>query len=283
MPERAPSPGMMRARGLLAFLLVAPAVLAVAPFVAADGGFDAGAFLGDRSLHVEVVGAPILAAGVPLELRARTDAEGLLEMRLVRDGMEATDGWFPLRAEGGTSVAPLVFPTEGAWRIEVRSERGDIARFDVDVWPEAGAFVEPVGDAATLGVMVEGTDAVVAMQLTDASGTPLPPPADALAHVVGPEGRIWTEPLVVQDGALALARPFTQPGEYEVRVGSESLGLHASARPPIGLLVVPPAEADVYGLGEARETPGAGWLIVPGVALAALLTRGRPWRRSCSR
>ena len=266
---------MLRARTLC--LLVPLLLLLLASTAGAHGTWDDVAEIDDRSVHAEIVGAPLVAAQTPLRLRAATSFDGALEARVAAPGAAAPE-WFPL---GAARDVPLLFPEPGDWRLEVRwaDAPDDVARFTVNVWPAAGAFVAPASADASRGVVVAGAPALVAFALTDAQGERLAPPADAVARVESEDGRVWTEPLVAREGALVLDRAWDEPGALRIEVLSESLDLTPGARPANGILVVPPEEAGVYGLDETRETPGAPLAL----GLLALVTMARLWRRSCSR
>lgn len=266
---------MMRARtpGLLVPLLL----LLLASTAGAHGSWDDVAEIDERSVHVDIVGAPVVAAQTPLRLRADSSFDGEVEARVAAPGAAAQE-WFPL---GGTREVPLLFPDAGEWTLEVRwaDAPDDVARFVVPVWPAADAFVAPASEDAARGVVVAGAPSLVAFELTDASGARIAPPADAMARVESADGEMRTEPLIARDGALVLDRALDEPDELRIEVLSESLGLEAGARPATGLLVVPPEEAGVYGLNEARDTPG----LPLAFALLAVVTMARLWRRSCSR
>ncbi|HWH08945.1 MAG TPA: hypothetical protein VNX21_07075 [Candidatus Thermoplasmatota archaeon] len=250
----------MRALLLVALLLLARPALAHA-------AFDQGAPLpGGASVQVEVTGAPLVAAGVPLEARVATDAAGPVRLRL-HPPMAAPRAWVDASAPVG-----FVLDGGGAWRLEVEAGGGSAA-FDLDAWPAAGAFVEPASEAARRGVVVQGRPETVATRLVDAAGRPLDAPPDAVARVRGPAGEAFDAPLAMEASAWGA-------GAWSVEVLAPSLGLAPGARPPLGILVVPPEEAGVYGL-EAKAVP-LGLAPLAALVLAAL-TRGRPWRRSCSR
>lgn len=256
-------------------LLLATALLA--PFALAHGGWDAGAPLGESSLHLRILGAPAVAAGAPLRMEAATDAALPLEARLV-DPRGAAGAWFPLRAEGALARADVSFLEAGDWRVEVRAGL-DLASFDLHVWPAGPAFVEPASVAAQRGVVVHGSDEPLALQLVDAGHAPLTPPADARARVASPDGAREL-PLAEREGLLVLATGDLPLGAHEVEILSESLRLAPGSRPPVGVLVVAPEDADVYGLDERRGVPAGGvaWaaLALAGAALARAFTRERP-------
>ena len=256
----------MRASVPLCFLLVA----VLAPVASAHAAFDGGAPLGEASLAFELVGAPIPSAGTPMEVRVRTDAPAPPELRMIPpEG--APGAWRAMVEDAGVWSAPVLLERAGRWGAEVRAG-GETASFSFDAWPHAGAWVAPVGEAASRGVVVAGEPAAIRLQLVDASGRPLPPPADAVARVEGPAG-VETVPLVPEGDALALSRAWGTPGEHALHVSAPSLGLAGDARPPLGLLVVPPGEAGVYGLDEGggREVPVGAAVPVAGFLLAFAL------------
>lgn len=251
--------GAPSARVRASFLLV----LLAAPLASAHGAFDGGAPLGEASVHLQLAGAPLLAVGVPYELRARTDAQAPLEARLVTPDASARP-WFALVPQAGVQARQVTFDQAGAWRLEVRAG-AHAATFDLDVWPAARAFVEPAHES---GVLVAGRAQPVALRLVDAAHRPLAPPEDAQARLVGPHGES-THALEAHGGLLVLERAWREPGAYALHVSTASAGIAPGAAPPLAFLVVDETDAAVYGL--ARETPGPSWALVGLAALAALL------------
>jgi hypothetical protein len=240
--------------------------LLATPLAAAHAAFDEGAPLGDgASVHMEVTGAPLVAAGVPLEARVTTDA-GPARLRL--HSPHAGPGpW----ADAGAPVA-FALDQGGAWRVEVEAGGRSVV-MDLTAWPAAGAFVEPASEAAQRGVLVEGRPEAVAYRLVDAAGQPRDAPHDARARVTGPDGVSFDAPLEMDASGWAA-------GAWRVEVLAPSVGLVEGARPPLDVLVVPPGDAGVYGL-DAREVPAGlpAWVAL----VLAVLTKARPWRRSCTR
>ena len=260
-------------RALLPFTLLLAAALL--PLVAADAAFDGGAPLGRASLFLELVGAPVPSAGTPMQVRLRTDAPEPPEMRLVPPAGEP-EAWRPMVEVEGLWTAPVLFAQAGAWGVEVRAG-GDTAAFSFDVWPPARAWIVPEGEAASRGVLLAGGRETLGLRLIDASGHPLPAPADALVRIEGPDGGA-TVPLLAEDGVLTLERPWDRPGSYLLHVTSASSGLPEGARPALPLLVVSADQAAVYGLEQKdkRDVP-LGPFLVPAALAAAfgLLARRR--------
>jgi len=256
-------------------LLPLPLLLLLAPHALAHDGFDAGAPLGEGSVHVRILGAPLVVANAPLRLEVVSDAPLPFEARLVEPDGRA-GAWFPLRDEGARAVADVTFARAGEWRLELRAPVGAVA-MDVPVWPAGRAFVEPGPGAATRGVVLVGSAEPLLLDLLDAQHRPLPLPEDAVALVRGPEGEERV-PLAARGERLALERAWTEPGVHVVEVVAPSLGLERGERPAMSVLVVPEEDAEVYGLAQ-NETP-LGPLALAALALAAvaasLLTRARP-------
>ena len=229
----------------------------------AHAAFDAGAPLGDRSVHVALSGAPLVVAMTPMDLVVRGDATAV-QLRLVGPA-GAAGAWF-------VPTGSVAFPSPGDWTIEARSGT-DVARFDVDVWP-AGPFVAPRGEAAARGVVVAG-DASLAYALTDASGVPRAWPEDVVVRMDGEP-----VPATVTGDQLVVAAAWAA-GEHALTFSSASAGLAEDARPPARVLAVPPEEAHVYGLGPADEGGfGPGVLAAGAAALALLAGIGLAARRA---
>ena len=260
----------MRAPVPLSLLLAA----LLAPLAGAHAAFDGGAPLGEASLFLELVGAPIPSAGTPMELRVRTDAPEPPEVRMVPPSGEP-EAWRPMLEEDGRWSAPVVMGQPGRWSVDVRAG-AESASFSFDAWPRAGAWLVPAGEAAARGIVVAGERAPVRVQLVDATGHPLPPPPDAVARIEGPDGNA-TVPMKADGDALTLERTWDQPGEHLLHVGSASARLPNDARPPVALLVVPAEEASVYGLDEEpRKVPlGAAPLLAAALVACALLAHAR--------
>lgn len=253
---------------LLGVLLVA------APSALAHGGFDAGAPLGEGSIHVRILGAPVLAAGVPLRLEIATDVALPIEARLVRPP-EPPGAWFGVPDEGAVRTKDITFAAEGTWRVDVRAG-ADVASFEVTVWRAGGRFVEPASDAIERGVVVLGGEEALRFRVLDAAHRPLAPPSDAIALVSGPDGTLRV-PLGVREGALELRHEWSTRGEHTIEVLSDEARLTPGARPSFGLLVVAPEEAPVYGI-PTREVPVGALSLLALLIAAALVrvTRGPP-------
>lgn len=241
-------------------------------------------------MHVAISGAPVLAAGVPLTLRVTPDPDLPLEARLRAPSQSSGDApgeWFALFAEsqGERTVYAhsLMLPAAGAWGLDVRAG-ADIASFSFQVWPAARAFVEPVGELAQRGVVLRDSEEPFELTLVDARHRRVAPPPDALARVETPTVT-QTRALIVEadgeGGRLLLPGPWAEEGRIEITLLSESLEIGEGSARPVALLVVPPEEADVYGLASPREeergvAAAPAILLLLAIAALALLTRGRP-------
>lgn len=249
-------------------------LLVVAPFAHAHGGFDEGRPLGEGSIHLRIVGAPVLVAQAPLRLEVATDLAGPVEARLAHRG--AAGAWFALADAGGVRAHDVVFDADGLWRVDVRAGV-QLASFDVQVWPAGPSFVEPASDAARRGVIVLGSDEPILLRVLDAEHQPQDAPTDAVAIVAGPGGGSHV-PVQARGDLIELRHDWTTRGAFEIEIVSEQAQLAAGSRPPIGILVVAPEEAPVYGIG-SRETPLGALAIlalVVAMALVGRLTRERP-------
>ena len=270
----------------------------LAPAGAAHEGFDQGALLGPGSVHVALgEHAPLLAVGVPLDLRVTSDIPGAFEARLTSPA-DGARSWFALQPDGATAagtsnatssatsahIAQVALDAPGTWTLEVRHAAGS-ATFSFDVWPGAAAFVEPADDATTRGLFLQDAPATLRFTLVDAAHSPVAPPADARARVEGPDG-VEEVPLRAEGAELALDATWGTPGERRVEVLAESLRMRPGSAPPVQALVLTPEEAAANGLAEDERAPGrergvplgapVALLAIAGAAAAYALTRGRP-------